>query len=390
MKYNFDAVIDRNNTDSIKWDYLEKYYGQKDILPMWVADMDFEAPAPVVEAIAKRASHGIYGYTGRPLSCYEAIAGWVEKRHGWRIEKEWLSFTPGVVPALCTAIGAFTYPGDKVIIQSPVYHPFFAAVENNGRRIVNSPLKYEEGRFVMDYDDIERKFDSRVKMVILCSPHNPVGRVWTKEELERLGNICLKHGAVIVSDEIHSDIVYKGHKHVPIASISEELSLNTITCIAPSKTFNIAGLSTSAVIIPNQRLRKQFNCMLENIGMENGNIFGITAMEAAYRYGEEWLDQVIDYLEGNIDFLLKYISERIPSIKAARPEGTYLAWIDCRGLGLNQEDLKEFMAKKAAIALNDGTAFGPEGDGFMRINVGCPRSVLQEGLRRIEEAVRGL
>lgn len=387
MKYDFDRVIDRKNTSSMKWDFLSKYFGEENILPMWVADMDFEAPAPVIEAVRKRADHGIYGYTGWPKSCLEAITGWMEKRHGWKIDREWLSFSPGVVPAIAIAVLAYTQPGDKIIIQSPVYHPFFSTVENNGRQLVENRLKFEEGRYVMDFEELERSFDPRVKMVVLCSPHNPVGRVWTREELKRFGEICMKHDVILVSDEIHSDIIYKGHKHVPAATVYPELAEKTITCIAPSKTFNIAGLSTSAVIIPNKRLREQFNNMAQNLGIELGNVFGIAAMEAAYSRGEEWLDQLLEYLEGNIEFLIDYLGEKIPSIKAVRPEGTYLVWLDCRGLDMNQEELNDFMIKKAGIGLNNGIAFGGSGEGFMRMNIACPRSILQEGLKRIEKVL---
>lgn len=388
MRYDFDKVINRKNTDSMKWDYAEKRFGSKEVLPMWVADMDFEAPLPVVEAVKKRAEHGIYGYTERPESCSEAIVDWAKKRHGWDVKKEWLSFCPGVVPALSMAILAFTQPGDKVIVQSPVYYPFFNVIKNNGRYIVDNQLKLENGDYVMDFEDLEKKIDSRVKMAILCSPHNPVGRVWSREELERFGEICLKHNIIIMSDEIHSDLVFKGFKHIPIASISEELAQNTLTCIAPSKTFNIAGLSTSLLITPNKKLRSHFNNVLENLGIEMGNIFGITAMEAAYRHGGEWLDQLIDYVESNMDFLESYTKEKIPSIKFIKPQGTYLAWLDCRGLGMDQNTLKKFMAQTARVGLNDGTVFGPGGEGFMRMNLGCPKSLLEEGLKRVENALR--
>ena len=391
MKYNFDEVIDRTNYHSVKWDELETTFGAKDVLPMWVADMEFRSPKPVIEAIKKAAEHGIYGYTSRPDSYYKAIIDWMERRHNWKVKKDWLAFGPGVVPALSFIIKAFTQPGDKIVVQPPVYYPFFRVIENNGCHVVNNPLKLSNKKYFMDYDDLERKIDdSRVKLLILCSPHNPVGRVWQKEELIILGEICLKHHIIVVSDEIHADILFKGYKHIPFASISPAFTHNSITCTAPSKTFNLAGLQTSTIIIPNKKYYKIYNNILDSLALDENNVFGLVALEAAYRYGEEWLEQLLSYLNENLKFLMKYFKERIPKIKVIKPEGTYLIWLDCRQLGLSAKDLNNFMIGKAGVALDDGYWFGTEGKGFMRINIACPRSFLEEVLKRIEKAFNGI
>lgn len=390
MQYNFDKSIDRRGTSSVKWDYLHKVFKNTEVIPMWVADMDFEAPQPVIDAVSKRAAHGIYGYTEKPSSFYHSAAEWMKKKQGWQIDSRWITVCPGVVPTLNFAILALTEPGDKVLLQSPVYPPFFASIKNNNRVLVDSPLKFQGNKYVMDFEDLESKLKDGVKVMLLCSPHNPVGRVWSREELEKVGALCLRYDVIIVSDEIHSDLIYSNYKHTQIASMSDELAERTITCIAPSKTFNIAGLATSMTIIPNSLLRDKFNSYLNRLGIEMSNIFGITALEAAYTAGEEWLDQVMTYLEGNLDFLIDYISPRIPQIKISRPEGTYLVWMDCRELGMSQQELVNFFINKAQVGLNDGTPFGAESEGFMRMNIACPRSLLEEGLRRIEKAVNSI
>lgn len=387
MKYNFDKVLDRENTSSLKWDFTEVVFGKKDVLPMWVADMDFEAPQPVKDAIKKRASHGAYGYSFKPPSFYEAFIDWVKNRHGWVIRREWMILTPGVVPALNLAVMAFTKPGDKVIVQSPIYPPFFPAIENNGRQLVNNQLRFKNGRYEIDFEDLETKIASGARLLIFCSPHNPVGRVWEKEELLKLGELCLKNKVVLVSDEIHADLVFKGHKHTPTATISDDILNNTITCMAPSKTFNLAGLAVSAIIISNQTLFKMFSQSMEGVGIKAINNFGIVGFEAAYRYGKEWLEQLLDYLQGNLEFILKYFEERIPKIQVIKPEGTYLIWLDCRQLGMDTKSLNNFMVKEAKVGLSDGPTFGPGGEGFQRINIACPRSILEDGLKRIEKAV---
>lgn len=390
MRYDFDAYLDRRNTDSLKCDFCELEYGLKDIIPMWVADMDLPAPQPVVEAVKKRAEHPAYGYTLTPASYWESIIRWMKARHGWDVRREWLSKSPGVVPALNLCVQAFSRPGDKVVIQTPVYHPFFSAVENNGRRIIRNPLMVENGRYLMDTEDLEKKIDGRTRMLILCSPHNPVGRVWTKEEIERLGRICVRKDLIVVSDEIHGDLVFNGHKHVPAASVSPELAERTITCLAPSKTFNLAGLSTSVVIASNPKLLGLFDTQAEKAGLTFGNTFGIVALEAAYTQGAEWLDQLLPYLEANIDLATAFFETRVPKIRFLRPEGTYLALLDCRVLGMNQEALDDFFLRKAGVLFDEGTIFGEELRGFERMNLACPRSTLREALERIERAVNVL
>ncbi len=393
MKYNFDEIIDRTNYHSVKWDELGKKFNAdaKDVLPMWIADMEFRSPQPVIDAIENAALHGIYGYTSRPSSYYQAIVGWMEKRHNWKIKEDWIAYSPGVVPALSLIVRAFCQPGDKVIIQPPVYYPFFGVIENNGCNILKNPLKLKNGRYIMDFEDLERKVDdSRTKILIFCSPHNPVGRVWQKEEISRLGEICLKNEVIVISDEIHADILFEGYKHTPFASISQEFAQNSITCTAPSKTFNLAGLQTSSIIIPNKKCYKIYDNILNSFELSENNVFGLVALEAAYRDGEEWLEQLLSYLNENLIFLMKYFKERIPKIKVIKPEGTYLVWLDCRQLGLNTKELNAFMIKKAKVALDDGYWFGIEGEGFMRINIACPRSFLKEGLKRIERAVNSI
>ncbi len=406
MKNNFDKVIDRKGTNCTKWDRCKKVFGKDDLLPMWIADMDFEAPKEVIDAMKKRLEHGIFGYTYRPDSFNKSITNWMKTRHQWDIKEDWITFTPGIVPAISIAINTFTNPGDKVIMQTPIYPPFQSVVEKSGRIKINNELMIIDGRYYMDIDKLEEQiklsdsgfsnntsnknkgFDDKVKLLLFCNPHNPSGSVWTKEELLRIGDICLKNNILIVSDEIHSDIIYKGHKHIPIASLSKELEQNTITCIAPSKTFSLAGLSSSAIIIPNEKLRKMFNNTVETLDIDGGNIFGSIALEAAYNCGEKWLEELLVYLEGNLDYLMKYFEDRIPGIKPVRPEATYLIWLDCSRLGLEGRNLVDFFVNEAKVGVNPGFKFGENGKNFVRLNFGCPRSTLEEGLRRIEEAVK--
>ena len=390
MNCDFDNVIDRTNTDCYKWDARERVFGLGDVLPMWVADMDFPSPRPVIEAIIRRAQHGVFGYPLRPASLVEAIVEWFERRHGWKIESDWLVFAPGVVPALSFSLMAFSHPGDRVIIQPPVYHPFAHIIDNSGRKVVNNQLALRDGRYVMDYDDLERRFDPRTKLMILCSPHNPVGRVWSAEELTRLGELCLKRDVLVLADEIHCDLLFKGVKHTPFASLSEEFAQDSLTFIAPSKTFNLAGLTTSAVVIPNARLRAGFTAVVERLGLGFSNLIGLVTWEAACREGEGWLDELLEYVQGNLDFLVRYVEDRIPKMRVIRPEGTYMVWLDCRDLGVDPGCLKEFMVRKARVGLNDGAMFGPGGAGFQRMNLACPRSIVAEGLQRIEAAVNSI
>lgn len=388
MQYNFDIVTDRRNTCSVKWDGVEKTFHTKDILPMWIADMDFLVPQAVIEAIENRNEHGIFGYTCVPETYCDVISDWLYRRHQWEVQKDWMNCTPGVIPALSTAILAFTEPGDGIIVQSPVYPPFFSIIENNGRRLVDNPLLVDNGTCRMDFAHLEKAMQSGARAMLLCSPHNPVGRVWRRDELILLGELCSRFNVLIISDEIHSDIVFTGHRHIPIASLSEELAHNTITCMAASKTFGIAGLTTSTTIIPDSEKRGVFQKKLKSLGLGTANVFGITASEAAYRHGGEWLDEMLGYLQENLRLTEETFLRTIPGIKANRPEGTYLVWLDCRELGLGQEKLLKFMSYHAKVGLNDGTTFGPGGEGFLRMNIACPRSVLMEGLERIEAAVR--
>ncbi|MDD8021219.1 MAG: PatB family C-S lyase [Acidobacteriota bacterium] len=386
-KYDFDQILDRRNTCSLKWDFCQKILGVSGVIPMWVADMDFPAPVEVVEAIKKRAEHGAYGYPFIPESFWNSIIKWMKKRHDWEIKREWLSRAPGVVPSLNICIQIYTSPGDKIIVQSPVYYPFFSAVENNGRQIVKNPLIYKDGRWQMDLADLERKIDGRTRMLILCSPHNPVGRVWGQRELEALAEIIVEHDLLLISDEIHEEHVYQGHKHLPVAALSSEIADRTVTLTAASKAFNVAGLTTSVVIISNHKLLNLYNTQMENLGLTTGNIFGLVALEAAYTYGQDWIEQLVEYLEGNMDFAHKFFEQYLPQIKFLKPEGTYLALLDCRSLQLPQPELNEFFLKKASVYFDQGPIFGDELEGFERMNLACPRPLLTEALQRIEKAV---
>ena len=388
MKYNFDQIIDRHNTGGAKWDAVEAVFGTKDVLPMWVADMDFAVAKPITEALRKRTEHEVYGYTQPLPSLTEAVVDRMQRKYNWKIKPEWVVFTPGVVPALFAAVRAFTKPNDWVVLQGPVYHPFWSAITANGCCVADNALKLKKGRYEIDFKDLEGKFcgDKPPKMMILCHPHNPVGRVWTEKELRRMGEIVMKNDALMVSDEIHCELLLRGFKHIPFAALSEEFAQNSIVCMAPSKTFNLAGLSASTIIIPSKKIRDCF-CTAK-MGFTTGtNAFGLVGLEAAYRYGDEWLEQLLEYLQGNLEFLMKYFEEKIPEIKVIKPEGTYLVWLDCRKLNMNPKKLRDFFIKKAKVGLEDGTIFGPEGSGFQRMNIACPSATLKEALERIERAV---
>jgi len=403
MKTNFDQEINRKGTHSAKWGVIqdpanpsrwiatEDYFGENRMLPLWVADMDFAAPQPVIDALVERARHGIYGYTVRTQSYDAAVVDWMQRRHGWSIQPDWILATPGVVPAVNLLIRTFTRPGEKVLVQRPVYYPFFNAIENNAAEIVSSSLVLKDGRYAMDFEDFERKAaDPATTLFILCSPHNPVGRVWTPEELTRIGHICLANGVLVVADEIHADLIYSGVTFTPYATLGPDMAENTVVCTAPSKTFNLAGLHTSNLIIPNDSLRRRFQQTLNSCGMGKwANPFGVVACEVAYREGEAWLAEVMAYIEANLDFLGRYLDDHISGIRLIRPEGTYLVWLDCRGLGLDNADLKRLMMETARIFPDEGFIFGPEGDGFERLNIACPRSILEEALVRLRRAVSG-
>lgn len=382
-QYNFDTVIDRTGTDCLKWDHN----GTPDIHPMWVADMDFPVAPQIQAAMERRLRHPVYGYTFHGDGLFDAITSWVGRRYRWEIQKDWITFSPGVVPALSMCVLALTNPGDRVVIMTPVYRPFYGSVRENGRVIVNHPLKKEEnGRYTIDFDRLESQIDGRTKMLMMCNPHNPVGRVWTKDELQKLADIAKRHDLVVVSDEIHADFIYSGHQHIPIGSLSEDMAQRTITAYAPSKTFNLAGLCQSYLVIPNPRLRSAYMAVYDALDL-GSNIFGMTALTAAYNTAEDWLDQLLIYLEANRDHTVEYIRRFLPQIKAYAPEGTYLLWLDCTGLGMTGEELNCFFLKEAAVRMNAGYRFGEQADSFMRLNIGCPRSLLDEGLERIRHAV---
>ncbi|PAB55844.1 MalY/PatB family protein [Anaeromicrobium sediminis] len=390
MKYNFDEIVDRRHTHSVKWNpsFIKAMFGDKELLPLWVADMDFKCPQPIIDAAIETAKSGIYGYSERTEPYYNAVINWYKKRQNWTIEKDSILFSPGVVPALYYAIQTFCRPGDKVVIQNPVYYPFLSAIVDNGCHPVYNQLQLKEGKYVMDFEDLENKVkDPKVKLLLLCSPHNPVGRVWTEEELKKLGNICIENNVLIVSDEIHSDLIYKGYKHVPFASISDSFAQNSIMCTAPSKTFNIAGLQVSNIIVPNKIIRQELASTLEKTTNKFPNIFGLVACTAAYEKGEEWLEQLLDYLEDNLNFIDKFLKEKMPEVKLIRPEATYLAWLDFNAVESDEKKLENIIQKKAKVALDEGYIFGKGGEGFERINFACPRSILKEALERIERAI---
>jgi len=398
LKYDFDRICDRTNTDCVKWDAVTSIFGHKEVIPMWVADMDFPVAPTIVEALKTRVEHKFYGYTLPGVNVINAIVDRMQRKFNWKIKPEWVVLTPGVVPALNVAVRAFTHPGDEVILQEPVYFPFFSAVTSNGCQIANNELKLIDGRYEMDYDDLEGKFQdktsalpapNRVKAIIFCNPHNPIGRLWNKEEITRMGEIVIRHGAVVISDEIHCEILFKGYKHTTFATISDDFEQNCVVCMAPSKTFNLAGLEASSIIIPNKRLRDEFTSATAGI-VSGPNLFGLTAMEAAYRLGDGWLEQLLDYLQANLEFALEYFEKRISKIKVIKPQGTYLVWLDCRALGKDNLNLRSFMREKARVGLDDGFLFGSAGAGFQRINIACPRTILKEALMRIETAVNSM
>lgn len=390
MSFNFNKIIDRTNNFSAKWSEMNKNFGSNDLLPMWVADMDFLTAPCIMEALKDRLEQGIFGYTTRPSSYNESIVNWLDNRFSWKIKKEWLMFSPAVITSISLLIQNLTQKNDKIMIQEPVYSPFHNIVELNERDLVISPLiKLDDGSYIMDYEDIEAKIKD-VKIFILCNPHNPVGRVWTREELTRLGQICLKHNVIVISDEIHSDIILKNHKHTPFASISKEFCKNTITCMAPTKTFNLAGLQSSFLVMSNPYYYEVMDRAFSTLDIKRNNAFSLVATEAAYNYGEDWLDELIKYIEDNVDFAIEYIKTNIPKLKVKKPEGTYLLWVDFNGLNVDEKDLKDALINKGKVALNSGSSFGIGGDGYYRINLACPRAMVLEALKRIEFAINSL
>lgn len=390
-KYDFDEVINRKNTDSLKYDFVLERGKPEDILPLWIADMDFKIPDEIVAALHQRVDQGIFGYTETRDRYFEAVRYWLEKRHGWIVEKEWLVKSPGVVFALAMGVRAYTEPGDGVLIQQPVYQVFDKVIRENDRVVIDNTLVLgEDGKYHMDLEDFERKaVQHHVKLFLLCNPHNPGGVVWSQEELKELGDICIRRDMIIISDEIHQDFVYKG-RHQVFANINEGLKERIITCTAPSKTFNLAGLQTANIFIPNESLREKFLRQMRAAGYDHLNTLGLVACEAGYRYGEDWLEQLLEYLKGNISYVREYLEKKISRIKLIEPDATYLLWLDFRELGLTEEERMDLLENKAGIWLNSGLKFGKSGEGFERINIACPRSVLEEALMRLERAVNTL
>jgi len=383
--YNFDELIDRTNTNCIKYDARLAFFGKADVMPLWVADMDFRTPDFIVEAIKRRAESDIYGYTFRGEGYNQSIVSWLKRRHHWDIKPEWISFSPGVVAGLTLAIEALSKPGDGVIIQPPVYFPFADSVKGTSREMIENPLRLENGRYYFDLEDLKAKITPTTRLLLLSNPHNPGGMAWNKEELEALARICIDNKIIIISDEIHSDLVYQGKRHIPLAGISEEIAQNCVICMSPSKTFNCAGLTTSYLVIPNRRYFVAYERVMRLPHLHMGNIFGNVALEAAYTHGDEWLGQLMDYLQGNLLFLESFFKERMPQVKVMHPDATYLIWLDFSAYGL-MDDLLNQTLIDAGVGLNRGTQFGKQGKGFMRINIGCPRSVLKEALEKIEKA----
>lgn len=379
MKYNFDKQISRRGTDSYKWDSA----ANEDVLPMWMADMDFHTAPAIVNALRRRVEHGIFGYTRVPDSYYEAVTGWFARRHGWAIDREWIIYTSGVVPAVSAIIKALTVPGDKVLVQTPVYNCFFSSIRNNGCETVSSPLVSAGNTYSVDFDDLERKAaDPKVKVMLLCNPHNPAGRVWQRAELERVGEICIRHGVTVVSDEIHCELVFPGHRYTPFASISEESLQHSVTCISPSKAFNIAGLQIANIVCADPDRRAKIDRVINDNEVCDVNPFGIIATQSAYNDGEEWLNQLVEYLYANYLYMQEFCREHLPDFPITVLEGTYLVWMDCRKLGISSEELEQRLIADVGLWLNAGTMYGVEGEGFMRWNIACPRERLLDGLER--------
>ncbi|MEF2967308.1 MalY/PatB family protein [Paenibacillus sp. M1] len=385
MTIDLNELPRRRGTQSLKWD---QGFGDPDVLPLWVADMDFKCSPAIVKAVSERALEGIYGYTIRTDEYENAITGWFRRRHDWNIEAGWITDSPGVVPSLSLAVQSLTNPGDEIILQSPVYSPFYDVILKNGRKLAESPLLLSNGRYEMNYGRLEALMRGGAKLLLLCSPQNPGGRVWTKEELVRLGDLCVKYGVKVVADEIHCDLVFPEHKHYPFASLSEAFADITITCLAPSKTFNIPGLSTSFAVISNPKLKRQFDDRIQALALSSVNFFGPPATIAAYNESEPWLEAVLAYVQSNQEYAVSFLSEQLPALTPIVSEGTYLLWVDCRELNLPPAELKRLMYKEARIAFNEGSQYGKEGEGFLRINLACPRDLLAEALNRFASAIQ--
>ena len=389
MNYNFDEVVCRKHTDALKLEALAPRWGRTDLLPLWVADMDFKTPPFIVEVMKKRMECEVFGYTAKPESWYEAIISWQKRRHKWTITKEMISFVPGVVPALAMAVQAFTQRGEKVMIQQPVYNPFAQVIRNNHRELVNCPLELKDGQYHINFKLFEKKIKG-CKLFLFCHPHNPGGRVWTREELKKVATICAQNNVIIVADEIHADLTLLPYEHIPFASVSEEAKQNSVVFASPSKAFNMAGLATSYAVIANPTLRRRFESYVEGNELAAGNVFAFNTVVAAYNKGEEWLQQMLTYVQGNIDEVVSYIKENIPQLKVIIPQASYLVFIDFSALQLNQKDIVALCTNRAHLALNDGSIYGEEGNGYMRINLACPRSVVRQALAQLKNAITSI
>lgn len=385
MKYDFDELVPRKGTNSYKWDTVK----DEDVLPMWVADMDFRTAPAIVGALQKRVEHGIFGYTKVPSAYYEAVVNWFRRRHAWLIEKEWIVYTTGVVPAISAIVKALTVPGDRVLVQTPVYNCFFSSIRNNGCEAVANPLIYANGTYRIDYDDLERKVaDPKVKLLLLCNPHNPVGRVWTRQELRRIGEICIRNRVLVVADEIHCELVFSGHVYIPFASISEDFREHSVTCISPSKAFNLAGLQIANIVAADTDIRMKIDKAININEVCDVNPFGVEALIAAYNRGEDWLEELKHYLSVNYNYLRAYFDEYLPEFPVVMLEGTYLVWVDCRGVGLSSREITDILLEKEKVRVNPGSLYGEAGEGFIRLNIACPREKLIEGLNRLKRGLK--
>ncbi len=387
MQYNFDKIIDRSSSDAIKVDFMKGIWGRTDLIPLWVADMDFETAPFVTEAIRKRCDNGVFGYTCKSDAYYSAIISWVKDRYGMHVEKDMINFIPGIVPGIGMAMNALTNKGDKVMIQPPVYHPFRIVTENNGREVVYNPLQFIDGHYRMDFDALKRDIKG-CSLFILCNPHNPGGTVWSREELETLAEICYDEGVLVFSDEIHADLTFPPLKHTPFAMIGDKAKMNSVTFMSPSKAFNMPGLSASHVIIYNENIRSRFKKFIDACELDMGHVFAFISVAAAYSNGTEWLDQCLAYIQKNIDYIDKFTKEHTPKIKVIRPQASYLIWMDCKELGLSQVELNNFFSNEANLALNNGEIFGKEGIGYMRLNAATPMSVIEKAMIQLEAAYR--
>ena len=389
MKYNFDEIIDRGGNRSAKYDERAQKFGTADVIPLWVADMDFRTAQPIIDACVSKAEEGIWGYTSRPDSYFQAVQQWEQRRKGWTPDISLMSWSLGVVPALSSIVRLFSGDGDKILIQTPVYSEFYDVAEAWGREVVENPLVETDGKWSIDFDDFAEKV-KQCRIFLLCNPQNPVGRVWEPEELRKMAELCVESGTLLVSDEIHSDLIFHGKRHTPTASLSPEIAANTITCISATKTFNLAGLQASTTIFPNKDMKRAFEEFWGRMDIRRNNAFSCVAMEAAYREGEEWLDQLLPYISGNFDYICDFCAKNIPQIKPNRPDATYLMWLDCRALSMTNEELRDFFIHKAQLGLNEGYTFGHSLAGFMRLNAACPRATLEKAMRQLKAAVDSL